>query len=90
MGRSERSISQSEAGGNGNGAAEMSRAASRKEGRANVVMQTIDGKIFAVDGENLSDAFSLGYAVKGGVGKIHGTLRVLAHQLAYPGNVCGL
>jgi hypothetical protein len=53
-------------------------------------MQTIDGKIFAVDGENLSDAFSLGYAVKGGVGKIHGTLRVLAHQLAYPGNVCGL
>ena len=50
-------------------------------------VQTVDIKILAVDGEDLSDAFTLSNPNECRVSKVHRTVGVLAHQLAHSRNI---
>jgi len=62
----------------------------RDEGGAGAVVEAVDGEIAAVDGEDFAEALALGDAEDGGVGEIHGTVGVFAHEFANPGNVAGV
>jgi transposase len=59
----------------------------RDERRAGAVVETVDGEVAAVDGEDFAEAFAFGDAKKGGVGEVHGTVGVFAHEFARSGDV---
>jgi len=50
-------------------------------------MKTVDTKSLAVHRENFSDTFTLGNPNDCCISKIHRTIGVLGHQLAYSRNV---
>ena len=50
-------------------------------------VKTVDAKIFAVYGEDFSDALTLSNPNKCRISKVHRTVGVLAHQLAHSRNV---
>lgn len=55
--------------------------------RTDAIVEAVDGEIAAVDGEYFADTLSFGDADEGGVGEVHGTVGVFAHELADSGDV---
>jgi hypothetical protein len=53
-------------------------------------VKAIDGKVFAIDGEDFADAFPLRNAYQSRIGHIHGVVGILAHQLSHAGNIRGI
>ena len=59
----------------------------RDEDRAGAVVEAVDGEITAVYGEYFAESLAFGDADERGVGEVHGTVGVFAHELAGSGNV---
>ena len=62
----------------------------RDERGTQAAVEAIDGEIASVHGENFSEAFALCNPEERGIGKIHGTIGVLAHEFADSRSVGGV